>query len=225
MIGAMRRDILIAPSILSADFLRLGETLAMVEEAGADWVHIDVMDGHFVPNLTMGPFIVEACRKATRLPLDVHLMVAAPDRLIPAFLNAGSDVLTVHVEACSDLYRTLESIRHGGARAGVSLNPGTPVASIADVVPLLDLVLVMAVSPGYAGQAHIPGSADKVGRVRALLDAAASSARLEVDGGITASTAPGVVQAGADVLVAAKAIFQHPDGAAAGIRSLRQASA
>ena len=197
----------------------------MVEDAGADWVHIDVMDGHFVPNLSMGPFIVEACRKATRLPLDVHLMVAAPDRLIPAFLNAGSDVLTVHVEACTDLYRTLESIRQGNAKAGVSLNPGTPVASIADVVPLLDLVLVMSVSPGYAGQAHIPGSADKVGRVRALLDAAASGARLEVDGGITAANAPGVVQAGADVLVAAKAIFQHPDGAAAGIRALRQASA
>ena len=217
--------VLISPSILSADFLHLQDALSQAEAAGADWVHIDVMDGHFVPNLTMGPFIVEACRRATRLPLDVHLMIENPDRLIPAFIEAGADYLTVHVETCPHLHRTLESIRDREVRAGVSLNPATPAASIAEVLPLLDLILVMSVNPGYSGQRFIGSVVPKIEQIRKSLDAIGSAARLQVDGGITPETAPAVVQAGADVLVAASAVFGHPEGIAAGLKALRRSIA
>lgn len=217
--------VLISPSILSADFLHLQDALSQAEAAGADWVHIDVMDGHFVPNLTMGPFIVEACRRATRLPLDVHLMIENPDRLIPAFIEAGADYLTVHVETCPHLHRTLESIRVREVRAGISLNPATPAAAIGEVLPMLDLVLVMSVNPGYSGQRFIGSVLPKIEQIRKSLDAIGSAARLQVDGGITPETAPAVVQAGADVLVAASAVFGHPEGIAAGLKALRRSIA
>jgi ribulose-phosphate 3-epimerase len=221
----MMNPVLISPSILSADFLHLQDALSQAEAAGADWVHIDVMDGHFVPNLTMGPFIVAACRRATRLPLDVHLMIENPDRLIPAFVEAGADYLTVHVETCPHLHRTLESIRDREVRAGVSLNPATPAASIAEVLPMLDLILVMSVNPGYSGQRFIGSVVPKIEQIRKSLDAIGSAARLQVDGGITPETAPAVVQAGADVLVAASAVFGHPEGIAAGLKALRRSIA
>jgi ribulose-phosphate 3-epimerase len=221
----MSNPVLISPSILSADFLHLQDALSQAEAAGADWVHIDVMDGHFVPNLTMGPFIVEACRRATRLPLDVHLMIENPDRLIPAFIEAGADYLTVHVETCPHPHRTLESIRDGGVRAGISLNPATPAASIGEVLPMLDLILVMSVNPGYSGQRFIGTSVPKIEQIRKALDAVGSAARLQVDGGITPETAPAVVRAGADVLVAASAVFGHPEGIAAGLKALRRSIA
>lgn len=221
----MANPVLLSPSILSADFLHLQDALSQAEQAGADWVHIDVMDGHFVPNLTMGPFIVAACRRATRLPLDVHLMIENPDRLIPAFVEAGADYLTVHVEACPHLHRTLQSIRDSKVRAGVSLNPATPAAAIGEALPMLDLVLVMSVNPGYSGQSFIPGVVPKIAQLRKALDGMGSAARLQVDGGISPKTAPAVVQAGADVLVAAQAIFGHPEGIAAGIQALRRSIA
>jgi ribulose-phosphate 3-epimerase len=221
----MMNPVLISPSILSADFLHLQDALSQAEAAGADWVHIDVMDGHFVPNLTMGPFIVEACRRATRLPLDVHLMIENPDRLIPAFIEAGADYLTVHVETCPHLHRTLESIRVREVRAGISLNPATPAAAIGEVLPMLDLVLVMSVNPGYSGQRFIGSVLPKIEQIRKSLDAIGSAARLQVDGGITPETAPAVVQAGADVLVAASAVFGHPEGIAAGLKALRRSIA
>jgi ribulose-phosphate 3-epimerase len=221
----MANPVFLSPSILSADFLHLQDAISQAEAAGADWVHIDVMDGHFVPNLTMGPFIVEACRRATRLPLDVHLMIENPDRLVPAFIDSGADFLTVHVETCPNLHRTLQSIRDRNVHAGVSLNPGTPAATIVEVLPMLDLVLVMSVNPGYSGQSFIPAVVPKIGQIRTLLQEAGSSARLEVDGGITPRTAPMVVQAGADTLVAASAIFGHPEGIAAGVEALRRSLA
>jgi ribulose-phosphate 3-epimerase len=221
----MPNPIFLSPSILSADFLHLQDAIGQAEAAGADWIHIDVMDGHFVPNLTMGPFIVEACRRATRLPLDVHLMIEQPDRLIPAFVDSGADYLTVHVETCPNLHRTLQSIRDRQVHPGVSLNPGTPAATIVEVVPMLDLVLVMSVNPGYSGQGFIPAVVPKIHQLRTLLQAAGSEARLEVDGGITPKTAPQVVQAGADTLVAASAIFGHSEGIAAGIAALRRSVA
>ncbi len=221
----MANRVLISSSILSADFLHLQEAIAQAEAAGADWVHIDVMDGHFVPNLTMGPFIVEACRRATRLPLDVHLMIEHPDRLVPAFIDAGSDYLTVHVEACTNLHRTLQSIRDRGLKAGISLNPATPASNLSGIFPMVDLVLVMSVNPGYSGQSFIEGTLPKIAQIRQMLDGAEVAARLQVDGGITPKTAPAVVRAGADVLVAASAIFHHPQGIAAGVEALRQAVA
>jgi len=217
--------VLIAPSILSADFLHLQDAISQAEAAGADWVHIDVMDGHFVPNLSMGPFIVEACRRATRLPLDVHLMIENPDRLIPAFIEAGADYLTVHIETCPHLHRTLQSIQDRKVRAGISLNPATPAAAISEVLPMLDLILVMSVNPGYSGQSFIGSVVPKIEQIRKSLDGIGSGARLQVDGGISARTAPAVVQAGADVLVAAKAIFGHPEGIAAGLAALRRSIA
>jgi ribulose-phosphate 3-epimerase len=211
----------IAPSILSADFGRLAEQVQEAEAAGADWIHVDVMDGHFVPNITIGPLITEAVRRATSLPVDVHLMIESPERYLEAFRDAGADVLTVHQEVCPHLHRTLDRIRELGAKAGVALNPSTPVDALSDVVAGLDLLLVMTVNPGFGGQAYIP-SAAKVSRARALLKTGGSGeAHLQVDGGIDEGTAPEVVQAGADVLVAGSAVYRHPDGVDAAIRAIR----
>jgi ribulose-phosphate 3-epimerase len=217
----MQNRYVIAPSILSADFTRLGEQIAEAEAAGADWVHVDVMDGHFVPNLTMGPFIVEACRRATSLPIDVHLMVANPEALLEAFARAGASQMTVHVETCPDVASTLKRIRSLGCKPGVTLNPATDAAALEAALPLVDLVLVMTVHPGYSGQPFREDMLGKVAAIRGRLDALGSAARLEVDGGVSADTLPRLRQAGADSFVAASAIFKHPGGIAAGIQTLR----
>jgi len=212
---------IIAPSILSSDFLHLGNVLQTCQSAGADWIHVDVMDGQFVPNLTMGPFIVRHCRRGTDLPLDVHLMVEKPEGLLEAFAEAGASHLTVHVETCPHLHRTLQDIRSLGCKAGVTLNPGTPAASIFQVLPYVDLVLVMSVDPGFSGGTYIPEMVGKVAEIRRKLDEIGSSAWLEVDGGISPETLPEMKAAGATAFVSATSIFKHPDGIAAGITSLR----
>ncbi len=212
---------IISSSILSADFARLGEQIAAVESVGVDWIHVDVMDGHFVPNITMGPFIVETCRRITQLPLDVHLMIENPERYIEAFAKSGASGLTVHVEACPDLSGTLKKIKALGCRAGVVLNPETPVSAIQSVLREADLVLVLSVHPGYSGQEFIPAAIGKVEEIRVKLDALRSSAWLEVDGGIDVETLPKMKEAGATAFVAATAIFKDPEGPAAGVRSLR----
>ncbi|MGD2253746.1 MAG: ribulose-phosphate 3-epimerase [Anaerolineales bacterium] len=214
---------LLAPSILSADFACLQEAIEKAEAGGADWIHVDVMDGHFVPNLTMGPFIVEACRRLTKLPLDVHLMVEAPEKMLRPFAEAGADSLTVHVEACTNLHRTIETIHALGVRAGVVLNPGTPAIMVSEVLPWVDLVLILTVEPGYSGQPLIPGMLDKVSTIRAWRDERNLSAKIEVDGGITAETAPAAAKAGAEIFVAASAVFKHPGGIEAGLQALRKA--
>ena len=211
----------ISASILSADFTRLGEEIAVCEEAGADWLHVDVMDGHFVPNITMGPFIVEACKRVTKLPLDVHLMIEKPEQYLEAFAKAGASGLTVHVETCPHLDRTLLDIKTLGCKAGVVMNPETPVSEIEPVLHLADLILVLSVHPGFSGGKFIPESVAKVADVRKKLDALGSSAWLEVDGGINAETLPKMKEAGATAFVAASAIFKHPQGIMAGIQTLR----
>ncbi len=198
---------LISPSILSADFARLAEAVQMVEAAGADWIHVDVMDGHFVPNLTVGPPMVEALRKVTSLPLDVHLMMTNPDAFIPEFVDAGADLLTVHVEACPHLHRTVQSIKERQVKAGVSLNPGTSVTAIEEILGDVDLVLVMSVNPGFGGQQFISSSLDKIRRIRTMMTNSRSSAHLEVDGGVNLTNVASVIHAGATVLVAGSAIF------------------
>ncbi len=198
---------LISPSILSADFARLAEAVQMVEAAGADWIHVDVMDGHFVPNLTVGPPMVEALRKVTSLPLDVHLMMTNPDAFIPEFVDAGADLLTVHVEACPHLHRTVQSIKERQVKAGVSLNPATSVTAIEEILGYVDLVLVMSVNPGFGGQQFIPSSLDKIRRIRTMMTNCRSSAHLEVDGGVNLTNVASVIHAGATVLVAGSAIF------------------
>ncbi|HXQ36195.1 MAG TPA: ribulose-phosphate 3-epimerase [Anaerolineales bacterium] len=212
----------IAPSILSADFTRLGEEIATCESAGADWLHVDVMDGHFVPNITMGPFIVEACRRVTKLPLDVHLMIEKPERHLEAFARAGASRLNVHVETCPHLHDTLGQIKSLGCEAGVALNPDTPVGKIESVMTAADLILVMSVYPGYSGQEFIPGTIPKVAEIRKKLDALGSTAWIEVDGGINVENAPKVKESGATAFVAATAVFKHPQGTAAGIHALRE---
>ena len=213
----------IAPSILSSDFARLGEEIAAVEAGGADWIHVDVMDGHFVPNITIGPVVVEGARRATDLPLDVHLMIEDPDRYVDAFAEAGAAVITVHAEACRHLHRTLQRIRQTGAKAGVALNPATPLDALAEVIDELDLLLIMSVNPGFGGQAFIERSVEKVARARRMLDDAGSGAELEVDGGVDRSNAATLVDAGATVLVAGSAVYGHSEGAAAGVRAIRNA--
>jgi len=212
---------LIAPSIIAADFTRLADQLAACQSAGADWIHLDVMDGHFVPNLTMGPFIVEACRRATKLPLDVHLMIEKPEQHLEAYARAGASTITVHVETCPHLHRTLGQIKSLGCRAGVTLNPGTPVSAIEPVLHLADLVLVLSVNPGFSGQDFLPETIGKVTGIRMKLDAMGSSADLEVDGGMSAETLPLMQKAGANVFVSGAAVFEHPKGIAAGIKALR----
>lgn len=221
----MTKQFIIAPSILSADFLNLKDQISTCQEAGANWIHVDVMDGHFVPNLTMGPFIVEASKRGTDLPLDVHLMVEKPENLLDTFANAGASHLTVHVETCPHLHRTLQHIKSLGCKAGVTLNPGTPAESIFPVLHLVDLVLVMSVNPGYSGQAFIPESVMKVASIRQKLDEIDSQAWLEVDGGISAKTLPLMRDAGADAFVAGSAIFGHSGGIEAGIGALQKAHA
>ena len=211
----------ISSSILSADFTRLGQQIAEAEAAGVDWLHLDVMDGHFVPNLTMGPFIVEHCKRATKLPLDVHLMIEQPERHLEAFARAGASILTVHVETCPHLHRTLEYIKSLGCKAGVTLNPGTPIAALESVLHLADLVLVMSVNPGFSGGKFVPESFARVAEVRKRLDAINSSAWLEVDGGVNAENLPKLKEAGATAFVAATAVFKHPQGVAVGIQALR----
>ena len=213
--------LILVPSILSADFTRLGEQVAQCEAAGADWIHIDVMDGAFVPNITVGPMIVEACRRATSLPLDIHLMIEQPERHLEAFAQAGATSITVHVETCPHLHRTLQQIKELGVRAGVTLNPSTPAALIAPVVHFADLVLVMTVNPGFGGQTFIPETLPKVAEIRRMLDTIESPAWLEVDGGIAAETIHSTREAGATAFVAGNAVFHHPGGIAAGIRALR----
>jgi ribulose-phosphate 3-epimerase len=201
----------IAPSLLSADFSRLAEEVAMCEAGGADWLHIDVMDGRFVPNLTFGAKVIETCRKLTKLPLDVHLMVLEPESYFESFAKAGANTLTIHQEVSPHLQRQLARIRELGCAAGVALNPATPVESVKEVLLDLDLLLIMTVNPGFGGQAFIPQSVDKVARARALLDAAKSRAALEVDGGIARATIAAVHAAGADTFVAGNAIFSAKD--------------
>lgn len=221
----MSDRVLIAPSILSADFARLGEEGKAAEAAGADWIHVDVMDGHFVPNISFGPLIVSAIRPLTSLPLDVHLMITDPDRYLEAFARAGADRLIVHIEACIHIHRTIQNIRRLGLRAGVALNPGTPTGAITEIIEDVDLVMILSVNPGFGGQTFIERSVVRVEQMRRLLDAANPEAYLEVDGGINPETAGRVVAAGANVLVAGNAIFKSAGGIETALRKLRQAAA
>ena len=214
----------LAPSILSADFARLGEAVAEATQAGADYIHVDIMDGHFVPTITWGPRTVEALKKWTNLPLDVHMMISEPERHISAFLDAGADSLTVHAEASTHLHRIIEQVKSHGARIGVAINPGTSVIAIEGVLHWLDMVLVMTVNPGYPAQKYIPGSEKKIARMRHIMDRRQVQAELEVDGGINAETAHLVAGAGAQVLVAGSAVFDHPEGVEAAIRRLRESA-
>jgi len=219
----MARALRIAPSILSADFARLGEELRAVTAAGADYIHVDVMDGHFVPNLTIGPVVVKALRPHSALPFDVHLMIAPVDPYIPDFAKAGADIITVHAEAGPHLHRSLQLVKHQGKKAGVSLNPATPISAIEHVWDDIDLVLVMSVNPGFGGQSFIPSQLEKIAELRRRIDRTGRPIELEVDGGINAETAPQVVAAGADVLVAGTATFTGgPAAYAENIRRLRQ---
>jgi len=215
---------LICPSILASDFSRLGEEVRALDAAGADWIHIDVMDGHFVPNLTMGPDIVKAIRPHTRLPFDVHLMVAPVDNWLEAYREAGADILSVHPESGAHLHRTLGRIRQLGAKAGIVFNPATPLSILEEVVDLVDLVLIMSVNPGFGGQKFIDSALRKIERTRGILDRAGSAAHLQVDGGVTSANAAACVAAGADALVAGSFVFKGGPGAyAANIQALKTA--
>ncbi len=206
----MTQSLKIAPSILAADFGRLADEVAAVEAGGADWIHIDVMDGHFVPNITVGPPIVEAIRRVTKLPLDVHLMITNPDDYLSVFRDAGADILTVHRETCPHLHRTVQAIKDLGAKAGVSLNPATDLGSLEEILPDLDLLLLMSVNPGFGGQSFIPAVMAKIRKARDRIDDTSLQMELEVDGGISPDNAAAVVHAGATILVAGSAIFNAP---------------
>lgn len=201
----------IAPSILSADFMRLGEEIHAAEEAGADLLHVDIMDGHFVPNITIGPAVVAAIRKVTKLPLDVHLMIDDPDKFLLDFVQAGADFLTVHYEASTHLHRTVQWIREKGVKAGVSINPATPVSQLESILPDIDLVLLMSVNPGFGGQKFIPATMAKIRKVREMIRATGSSAVIEVDGGVKQDNAKAIAEAGADMLVMGSAFFESGD--------------
>ena len=215
----------IAPSILSTDFARLADGVAEAEAGGADWIHVDVMDGHFVPNITIGVPVVAALRKVTDLPLDVHLMIDAPERYVDAFVDAGADWLTVHQEATVHLHRTLQAIRHRGIRAGVSVNPATPLSAVEEALPYVDMVLVMSVNPGFGGQSFIPTSTDKIRRLRQALDSTGlAEVEIEVDGGIGPDTAGEVTAAGATVLVAGAAVYRGAGSVSENIAAIRSAA-
>ncbi|MDA8405478.1 MAG: ribulose-phosphate 3-epimerase [Deltaproteobacteria bacterium] len=205
-----RSDVLIAPSLLSADFSRLGEQIAAVEEAGADWLHLDVMDGNFVPNITIGPLVVEAVKHCARVPLDVHLMIATPDQYIKDFRSAGADILSIHPEACVHLHRALGEIRDSGMKAGVALNPSTCICAIENVLAELDVVMVMTVNPGFGGQSFIPTMFSKIKAIRKMIDESGYDILLEVDGGVGPKNSSELTRAGADVLVAGSAVFGKP---------------
>ncbi len=211
----------ILPSILSADFRNLSEQIRLVEEAGADRIHVDVMDGRFVPNITIGPFIVEAVRKCTALPLDVHLMIVEPERYIPNFIDAGADIILVHQETCPHLHGTLEEIKHHKKKSGVVLNPATPLSTIENVLALVDQILIMSVNPGFGGQRFIEASLEKIKALNRMLENRRPAVEIEVDGGIDRHTAPRIVEAGATLLVAGSAVFGAPGGPGEGIRTLR----
>lgn len=212
---------ILSSSILSADFTNLRDQVLSAERAGVDWIHVDVMDGHFVPNITMGAFMVETVKRITNLPIDAHLMVEQPERHIKAFIDAGAAYVSVHIEDNPNIHRTLHSIRLAGARPGIVLNPGTPASAVEAVLPFVDYVLVMTVDPGFSGGEFVPEMAGKVAGIRQMLDRIHSNALIEVDGGITAETLPLMQRAGADVFVAATAIFKFPDGIESGVRALR----
>lgn len=222
----MKRKVLIAPSILSADFARLGEEVKAVEKAGADLIHIDVMDGHFVPNITYGTLIVEACRRSCKLPLDVHLMIEKPERYIDEFAKAGADYITVHQEACVHLHRTVQQIKQAGEKlgrkilAGVSLNPATSLMTLSEIIKEIDLVLIMSVNPGFGAQTFIESSLKKISRLREQIDKEGYSVLIEVDGGVNEKTAPRLLEVGVDILVAGNYIFKSKDYKRA-IQSLR----
>ncbi len=215
----------IAASILAADFTRLGEQIAECEAAGADWIHIDVMDGRFVPNISMGPLIVEAARRATRLPLDVHLMIVEPERYLADFAQAGADGLTVQVEACPHLHRTLQQIKELGKRAGLAINPGTPAVAVSEVLDLTDLLLAMTVNPGFGGQKFLPHTLGKIRQLSAWVDERGQAAEIEVDGGIDPETVPQVTRAGATVLVTGTSVFRAGVPIAEAIARLRRSVA
>jgi ribulose-phosphate 3-epimerase len=218
----MPRSIRIAPSILSADFARLGEEIRCIEAAGADYVHIDVMDGHFVPNLTIGPLVVKAIRPVTQLPFDVHLMIAPVDPYLAAFAEAGADIITIHAEAGAHLHRSLQTIRALGKKCGVSLVPSTPASALSEVMEMIDLILVMSVNPGFGGQSFIPSQLGKIRALRAMIEASGRRIELEVDGGINPQTARQAIEAGADLLVAGSAVFGgDPAQYASNIAALR----
>lgn len=219
-------SIRLAPSILSADFAALGRDIAAAERGGADLIHVDVMDGHFVPNITIGPPVVRAVKRVARVPLDVHLMIEDPDRYIEAFAEAGASMMSVHVEVLPHLHRTLMAIKALGVQAGAVLNPSTPVSALSEVASIVDFVLIMSVNPGFGGQTFIPRSIEKIRAMRALLDAAGNAAPIEVDGGVDLETAPLVVEAGATILVAGNAIFGggEPEAAAIRLKQIAQAA-
>jgi len=216
---------LLAPSIIASDFTHLADEIIATQSAGADWLHVDVMDGHFVPTITVGPLFVEACKRASTLPLDVHLMIENPDQYLEAFAKAGASHLTVHVETCPNLLQTVEKIKSLGCSAGVTLNPLTPASALDAVLPLVDIVLVMSVTPGYSGQVFMPEMVFKVEEIRNKLNALRSHAYLEVDGGITIKTLPLMHKAGANVFVAGNAAFKHPQGVMGGVKALRECMA
>ncbi len=213
---------LLAPSIIASDLAHLADEISICESAGADWIHVDIMDGHFVPQITVGPLFVQACKRVTKLPLDIHLMIENPEKYLEAFAMAGANNITVHVEACKDLIKIIEQIKSLGCTAGVTLKPATPVSAIESALPIVDLVLVMSVNPGFSGQSFMPEMIEKVKDVRKRLDILASKAHLEVDGGISVETLPLMKNAGANMFVTGNAAFKHPLGAAQGIKSLRE---
>ena len=213
---------LLAPSIIASDFTHIADEVAAIEAAGADWIHVDVMDGHFVPDITIGPLFVRSLRRVANLPLDAHLMISEPEKYIPVFVEAGVNNITVHVETCPDLPKVIAQIKSYGCTAGVTLNPATPASAIDHVLPLVDLVLVMSVVPGFSGQKFMPEMISKVEEIRTKLDVLRSTAHLEVDGGINAETLPLMKRAGANVFVTGNAAFKHPQGSGAGVRALKE---
>lgn len=217
------KQIKLAPSILSADFARLGEQVVEATEAGADYIHIDVMDGHFVPNITFGAPVVASLRSWTHLPLDVHLMINQPERYIADFADCGASIITVHIEACLHLHQTIQLIKKLGLKAGVALNPATPLSSIDEIIPQIDLILIMSVNPGFGGQPFIPETLEKIVRLRNILDSRKANVELEVDGGVTINNAPSIVQAGANVLAIGASLFTAKEGIGQALQKIRKA--